>query len=162
MVNAYVALGMQPADRILIVGCGLGFTIEVLEGRGYTNVYGLENSGYMNGHADFSSGIVSVDDDLRAGGRVLSKLRQATGDDIFTWVVDEDVLTSYEDSDMATLISAAEAVLDAVSPASNIVHVVTPGPFGDAPFNSHTMAEWKAFAPTHTWLNTENLPGGPV
>lgn len=169
LATAYAAQGIGATDRILIVGSGLGFTIEILNARGFSNIVGVEKSPAVRGHADWDGSQVSVAADFSqaSGAQVRNAIRSAFGSLGFSgnqrdpeWVITEAVLESYDDADVTTLLGAAEAVVD--GPDSQIIHAVMTldaGPWTgpDAGvFNEKMGADWKALAPTHTWISYEH------
>lgn len=53
LARLYVeVLGIQPADSILIFGCGFGWSAEVLESQGYQFVLGVDTSPYIQSEKD--------------------------------------------------------------------------------------------------------------
>lgn len=140
-------------SRILVVGCGFGFLIEVAHDAGYTNIWGLDNSHYISSKrgVEARGDVLMVDDDIRGEGRIKTALRTLTGDDTFGVIITEDVLTSYDIAEMPPIFAACEAGLATGNPASNIIHMVSEGPINQ-PFTSLTLEEWQALAPTHSWI----------
>jgi len=59
-------------------------------------------------------------------------------------------LTSH--TEFSSIITKCEQLLDNDSPKTNIMHVVDLGT--SAPFTVKTAAQWKALAPTHTWIDS--------
>jgi hypothetical protein len=62
-----VALNLQPADSLLIVGAGFGWTIEVLESLGFTAILGIDTSDYVQTAKTLDDETV-IDAALIAGG----------------------------------------------------------------------------------------------
>lgn len=157
-VDRFVALGIQPSDRVLIAGCGYGFTIEVFHGRGFPSVWGIDSSAHIaaNRGIEAVGSTLMVEDDIRGGGRVRAALRSLTGDDVFDWVISESVLESYDDgAEMTQLLNAAESVL-AGGDLSRIVHFVFVPPFAPEVaglLNEKTIDQWNAVRPSHTWIS---------
>lgn len=152
-----VALGVQPSDRVLIVGSGMGYMIKAMHDLGRTNTWGLDSSSYINSkRGEISGDILFVSGDLTGGAQIRNALRTLTGANNFDWVVSEDVLTCYPDSDLPVLLNAAESVLANGRPLTQIVHFVTPGPFKkpeiQGKVNDKTMEQWRAVRSTHIWM----------
>lgn len=158
-------LGIVPADRVLVAGCGFGFLIEAAHDAGFANVWGVDSSPFVETRqgTETRGDVTLVADDIRGGGRVRAALRQATGDDEFAWVISEDVLTSYdpatEPTEIDGLLNAAETVLAPGVDASHCVHMVSIPV--RPPFTNLTLSEWVAVRPTHTWIRL-NLSGWTV
>lgn len=153
------AFGVQPADRVLVVGAGFGFLIEAAKDAGFANVWGIDNSPYVaaNRGAETRGDVVLVEDDVRGGGRIKAALRQATGDDVFDWVITEDVVACYSDADVVAFAPHLERLLAGSDPA-RVVHVTTvtrpESPPRPAGLTWHTLAEWAALVPAHSWMST--------
>lgn len=146
-------------DRILIVGCGLGFLIEAAKAAGFPNTYGLDNSAYLEGlTGDIDPASIIVWADIRGGGSVRAQLRNQTGDDEFQWIITEDVVACYDDADILGLVGAAEAVLAPGTPTSHIIHCTTVGDAAQHPgepnLNWKSIDAWAALVPTHSWIST--------
>lgn len=153
-----IALGIQPADRILCVGGGFGFLIERFHAAGYPNCWGIENSSWINTNrrANIDDSVLWVEDDFTGGGRIRNALRQMSGDDTFTWVIDEGMLVTLREQEMAPYFSSAESVLATDRPLTSIVHLVWLGPFNAVPSTAVTIKpldEWKALSPQHTFMD---------
>lgn len=151
-----VGHGVISTDRVLIVGSGMGYMIEAMHNLGYPNTWGLDSSQYVDSkRGEIDGNILFISGDLSGGAQIRNALRDLTGSRTFGWVVSEDVLTCYPDSDLTLLLDSAEVLLENGRPISNIVHFVTPGPFTKPEvqglINDKTMAEWVAIRPTHTW-----------
>lgn len=150
--------GIQPSDRVLIVGAAFGFLIEAFRDSGYLNVWGIDNSPYVSAQKgiEMRGDVVVVEDDVRGGGRVKAAFRSATGDDVFTWVITDDVATCYADADVVQLAPVLETLLENGLPASNVVHVVSvggPDVIMDSAITNHTLEEWKTLVPAHSWMS---------
>ena len=159
LVNEF---GILTTDRILIAGCAYGFLIEIANDAGFANVWGIDNSTHIanNRGVESRGDVLFVEDDIRGGGRVKAALRSLTGDDIFDWVISEDVVPGYSVIELPPLLDAAEAVLDPGKLDSNIVHLMTilvPGKSGDSSQTWLTLAEWNAVRPAHSWRNIRNI-----
>lgn len=150
-----------PADRILIVGCGAGYSIEGFRMLGFPNTWGLDYSSVL----EASTGIITPGIEsqiawvnVAAGGQAKARLRNVTGDDIFDWVISEDVLPCYDTgAEMDGLLDAAESVLTG-SDLSQIIHMVTPllpDNTQDPDFLWLSLDDWKAVRPTHSWVSTQ-------
>lgn len=146
---------LTAVTRVLVVGCGLGFTIERLKARGIANTWGLDSSPYIEtSKAQAANGVVWVNADVRGGGQVRTALRQLTGATTFDVVLSESVLESYDDAEIPALLNAAEAVL---APGGKVAHFVFVPPFtmpgAAGVFNEKTIDQWKAVRSTHLWIS---------
>lgn len=159
--DALEARGIGTTDRIIVVGCGFGFLIEVLAGRGYTNTFGIDSSSDIESKkgVEASGDIVLVSEEMNGTGRVKAVLRQQTGDDEFDWIVTESVMESYDDSDVQVICNVCEGGLYNTHTFANIIHMVFEPPWPKFPgvFNEKTLAEWKAMRPAHTWVSLDTF-----
>lgn len=161
LVDRYLALGVESSDRVLIAGCGFGFTIEALHGRGFPNVWGIDSSSHIasNRGTEAVGSTLWVEDDIRGGGQVRNALKSMaglSGNAGFDWVISESVLESYSDAEIPQLLNAAEAILDGAHPTSRVVHIVFEPPFDPSGvLNEKTLSEWNAVRPAHTWMNAQ-------
>jgi SAM-dependent methyltransferase len=156
--NLVSTFGILTTDRVLIAGCAYGFLIEVANDAGYNLVWGIDSSSHIASNRAIESrgDVLFVEDDIRGGGRVRAALRSLTGDDIFDWIISEDVVPGYTVAELPPLLDAAEAVLAPGKPDSNIVHLITilvPGKSGDSSQTWLTLAEWNAVRPAHSWVD---------
>jgi len=150
--------GIQTTDRVLIAGCAFGFLIEVANDAGYPNVWGIDSSSEIASRRGVESrgDVLFVEDDIRGGGRVRAALRSLTGDDIFDWIISEDLVPGYTVPELEPLLDAAETILEGTQPLSNIVHLMTilvPGKSGDSSQTWMTLTEWNAVRPAHSWVD---------
>ena len=146
-------------DRILIVGAGTGALVKAFKDDAYTAVFGLEPSSFIQNNSLHMWGdVVVVDSDITQGNQLLARLRQGTGDDVFDWIIDEEMMLGYTDAELETVETGAyrfldlpEILLDDGVPQSRIIHLVRTS--GDPAFiNIHTLAEWQAMDPAHSWM----------
>ncbi len=161
---------LSSQDRILIGGCGYGFLIEVFRDAGYSSCWGIDDSPHVaaNKASQARADIANewVVNDIRSGGQARNALRQLTGDDIFDWVITEQLLESFADAELPTVFGAADAV---TAPGGSVIHLVVPlqqpNFLADgvpveirqnAEMNWKLMSEWKALAPSHTFVNLNN------
>lgn len=147
-------LDLLPMDRIVIIG-GL-YLVEVFEDIGFTSVVGLDPSIYVQDQMFPDSTDSFVNRDVRDPDAP-AELRSRTGDDKFKWVISEDIMTGYDDNEMASVLEAAEMYLAGGEPLTNIVHIVTSvdpdGRTGDSMVNWKSLVQWKAMRPDHTWID---------
>ncbi len=155
---------MLPADRIIFAGSGLGFTLEPFLDAGYTNIWGLDSSTYINTikATDARGDVVIIDEEFKNSGQLNAKLIAVTGANNFKWIITESVLESYADgSEMDDILNACEVGLTGGFPLSNIIHMVFPKPEIGAQFNRKTMLDWRAMANEHSWVDyTRGLLAG--
>lgn len=161
---------IQTTDRIIVLGAGPGYLIEAAKDAGYPNIWGIDSSTEVAGRTDIRGDVVLVDLDAKAGigGQAGSKLRQLTGDDVFDWVISEQLLECLTDAEIGppgtpnTVGTASELLArNAATPASRCIHLVIPDLFRegfreaegsqDPSYNWHTLAEYEALLPGH-WI----------
>ena len=147
-----------PADRILIVGSGFGFLIEVLKGRGFPNVWGIDSSSDIESRkgVEASGDTVLISEEMSGVGRIKNIMRQQTGGDEFGWIITESVLESWDDSDNTTLLNVIEGGLS--TSADHAVHLVSEPPFAAdvaGVLNEKTLAGWKATRPAHSFMSLD-------
>lgn len=145
---------MGKSDRILVVGCGFGFLIDAFHDAGFLNVWGIDNSPYIQTNRGTESRDTTgfVDSDIR-GPEVRAKLKDLTGDWIFNWIVTESVMECYEDQEMGSLLDAVEVTLDADNGLRNIIHLVPVNLQPDSVFNVKTISEWREVRVGHSWMD---------
>lgn len=147
-------------DRILILGAGTGALVKAFKDVGYTAVWGLESSTWIQGNSlHMWNDVVLVNEDITGGNQLLARLRQGTGGDEFLWVIDEEMMEGYTDIELVNIevspstrfVDLPELLLTPGTPQSHIIHLVRTT--GDPSIvNIHTMAEWEAFDPQHSWM----------
>lgn len=171
-------LGLTTADRILIAGCGFGWTVEALVDMGFSAV-GTDVSAFIQDNkavaedGDIAAAISAVGLDptsgegatifsqlkgngIRTRGVVLNEDSQSvrsrnTVKQVLgepTVIITEDLVTSLSDNECAALQSALTKYVTGV----RIVHFLTEFANPAAPFNfnSKSISEWKAVFPTST------------
>lgn len=151
-----VRWNFKRTDRILVLGCGFGFLIDVFRKEGFPNVFGLENSPWiwdnMKREKDPATVIVRADIRQRSLGPLHRQLRKFTGGCYFDWVLTEGVLESYEDEELPLLLDRSEVFLNPVHPEVRVIHMVAVNRDLDPVYNLKTPAEWEAVRPTHSWI----------
>lgn len=154
--NLTALFSMATGDRIIFAGCGLGFTIEPFIDAGFTEIWGLDSSSYIDSvKATESRGDVEIiDEEFKNSGQLNAKLIAVTGANNFKWIITESVLESYEDgSEMDEILDAAEVGLTNGEPLDQIIHMVYPPPGVGLQFNQNSLAEWKALRPAHSFVD---------
>ena len=147
-------------DRVLVVGAGTGVLVRAFRDVGYTAVFGLEPSDWIQGNALHMWGdVVLVDSDITQGNQLKARLRNGTGDDEFTWIIDEEMSTGYTDAELVEIrvnpstrwIDLPELLLSPGVPHSHIIHLVRTS--GDPTIvNVHPIEWWQALDPAHSWM----------
>lgn len=132
-------LSLDHRARLLIVGCGLGFTLPFLKERGFGAAEGQENSPYLltiKDQAPTDETIHWIDVDQVSGP--------------FDVVVTEDMMSCLGDADVPAFLNLLENRFQ----PKRICHLVSIGR-GDSMLNWKTdLAEWSAFRSTHTWTDS--------
>lgn len=147
-------------DRILVVGCAFGFLLERFLDDGFTEVWGTDTSDWIH------SNLQEARDDIR--DRIFKKdpqdsdagqfFKDKTGQARFTWVITEEVLSSYEDDELTPILNGCEDLVKGNRP-DRVVHIAdTPGT-SNPTYNLKTPEEWEAIRPDHTWVT---MPGHEV
>jgi hypothetical protein len=169
--------GLTANDRVLVVGCGFGWTVEALQSLGIETI-GTDVSDYIfntkdqSEDADIADAISAVGLNPASGEGLVhfNRLRSAqrTSGTVLkedsasnksrntvkralssdpTLIITEDLVTSLSDSECAQVQSFIENYA-----APRICHFVTEFANPEAPFffNSKSIEEWKAIFPTST------------
>lgn len=153
---------IQPSDRILVLGAGLGGLVFSFQEQGYNNVWGVDNSTYLEVHPDSKPRMIWQD--FNAGGQFKATLRKSTAQggadgDTFKWIITECVAESYDDADITTQWPLVSDLLEPAAPLSNIIHMVVPlfpGASLDPALNWKLLADWKALLPNHSWVDVSS------
>ena len=171
-------LGLTLSDRIFVIGCGFGWTVEALVGLGY-NAVGADVSSYIQGNkslsedSDVSAAITAVGlnpttgegllhfnrlkgDGVRTRANVLNEDSSNTSSrnrvkgviGTPTIAITEDLVTSLTDAECATL----QTNILKYSASLRVCHFLTENANPNPPFNfnSKTIEEWKLMFPTAT------------
>jgi len=146
---------------MLVVGCGFGFLIERLIAAGIdlTNIWGIDPGPFYWDPARDSEWDPTIkprvaNDWLGSGTEVasLQALPGITGQARFTFIIDEDAATMHSDAELPAFIAACEARLQG-NAKGRIWHLVSTGTTGDTSVNWKSLADWKAVAPDHNWMD---------
>jgi hypothetical protein len=154
--------GLDNNAKVLVIGCGFGFLLEYLIDAGIPDVWGIDPGDWYWDAAndgEWRSDVkpLVANDWIGSGTEQasLQALPGVSGQAKFTWIVDEDAATMHTDAELPAFITACEDRLQG-NVKGRIIHIVTPlrftGP-GDSAVNWKTMAEWKAIAPDHNWVD---------
>lgn len=145
---------------ICILGTGFGWSIEYLNSQGFDDVWGIDNSAYIQGAKDeidpgdgIARSLVSSwihDADFSQDSEMTRFLRDS-GHDVtaFDVCVTERVLSSLEDAEVVNLSSRLRA-LNVITPSGDIIHLESsPDPHGrdDPLMNFKTADNWKTLLP---------------
>ena len=150
-----------PLDTsILVLGCGFGWAIEFLEARGYTDVWGVDSSAYIQSMKDTinpGDGIAHslVPDkispaDLTVPSEVNSFLQEAGHQSGFQVVVTEHVLSSWSDEEVTGMSAFLRGLKLVSQNGGAVIHLEQDGDARLPGFNWHTIAEWQALLPNDT------------
>lgn len=156
--------GLDNNARTIHIGCAYGFLMEYLIDAGITDVWGIEPSPWIWANtseirADVLPKIVNATVGVDSLSTIQGLFQAAgmgnprKGD----WILDEDAISSsLNDTEIANFIAGCEDLLQG-NAKGRIIHIVTPlatsGIPGDSALLWKTMADWKAYAPDHTWVN---------
>ena len=80
-----------------------------------------------------------------------SLVKQRTRLEYFDYIISEDVLTSYDDTSVNTILTNMDSILEPNLSKNNIIHLVHMN--CNPPFNNKSMNQWKIINPNHTWLD---------
>ncbi len=144
------------ADRIIIGGCGFGFTVEAFIDAGFTNCWGIDDSGYIatNKAVEARGDVIIIGEKFKVTAQLSTKLNAETGANNFKWIITESILESYDDGvEMEEILDMAESGLTGGEPLTNIIHMVHVAPDIGPQFNQKTLAQWKAIRNTHSWVD---------
>lgn len=155
-----------PTDaKVAIIGAGFGFLAEAAVRRGWTDVWALDPSDYIdarkNDLAWRKSGETWVQDEVTAQvpiikhgtGSNVNQVRAAIGGNP-DWIITDDMISSLkhpnrDPSDPDELTPALQWLDSLVATGGTVLHRTTIKEFGGPPFHTPTLAEWKSFYPTH-------------
>jgi hypothetical protein len=151
--------GLDNNAKILVVGCAFGFMIEYLLDTGF-DVWGIDNSPWVWANAaEIRADVLPLiaNDWLGSGTEQdsLDVLPNVPNNATFGWILDEDAASSHSDAELPAFIDACEDRVRG-NAKGRIIHLVSPirpQGGGDSAVNWKTMAEWKAVAPSHRWVN---------
>lgn len=159
-----VANGIDPTgEKVLVVGCAYGYTVEYLIDNWDVEAYGMDVSTYAVGEADT---------EIAYGGRIyqgdvlnssdLDNVRQSTQGGKFSVIVNECTLECLTDSEAQT---AATNLQDEAQNA--VVHRIWSTDGSDLntdEYNAKTLSEWQSLvdsAGDDYWYTEESFqPGG--
>ena len=148
-----IGRGISTSAPVVVVGAGFGFLCEALKDAGISNVVGIDFAPYIQSRLSTEKRLdISVISATVGIDNVNSLLQQAGFPRTYDWVIDEDAASSHSNAELPAFHSGCETLLKG-NQKVRILHLVTPGPGGDTSLNWKTLAEWKATAPTHTWMN---------
>lgn len=165
--------GIQPTERILVLGCGLGFLPETFQwwGTPQGRICGADNSAFIQGnvvaeaHPNMQGKIVNRSMTLgAANAQMRGSLRAAAPDasgtagwtaEFFHWVITESVLESYTAAERnATFYTALESYLHSSVSRRNVIHIVAEGwdATADGGSPGMTLQQWSATRPANSWM----------
>lgn len=161
------------AQRILVVGCGLGLLVSAVQATGFANIWGIDRSAYVASLWPATHPRLAQIDVL--SNQVSQQLNTAFGQNTFHWIITESVMESYPVAEQAAVYAACEGLLVRNTPLSHVVHLVYPdtdmtvwpvtglenGAFaswaGTAMATpgclARTLTEWQASRPSNTFLS---------
>lgn len=172
------------AQRILVVGCGLGLMVESIRDTGFANIWGIDMGPYMP--TLWPAQVPAAIQPLLANRDIRTVTTQqlrtlANNSAVFDWVVTESVMESYAPTEQAAVYDACATKLGTNVPTSHVVHIVQPSFDGTRwPANAvdtttgqfqtwagtlmtnqgcpaRTMAEWQALRTNQTFVSFEGV-----
>lgn len=147
-----------PLDTsIVVLGCGFGWGIEILEAHGYTDVWGVDSSLHiqsLKATIDPADGIACSlvpgkihPADLTVAAEVTSFLQAAGHPNGLEVVITEYVLSSWSDVEVASMSAFLRGLKLVVQTGGTVIHFENDGDGRIPGFNWHTLAEWQALLP---------------
>ena len=147
--------GITNSSSVLVVGCGLGFLMEYLIDAG-VETYGIDTGSHLvDAAADIRVDLLPlIADDWIGSGTEKASLQAlgVSGQAKFNYIVDEDAAPMHDDAELAVFYAGLEERLQGNNDA-RIIHIVSTGAAGDTSVNWKSLADWKATAPSHTWVD---------
>ncbi len=147
--------GITNSTSVLVVGCGFGFLMEKLVDAGI-EVHGIDPGSYLWATtSEIRADVLPlmVNDWIGSGTEKASlQALGITGQAKFNFIVDEDAAAMHDDAELPAFIEGLEDRLQG-NQTARIVHLVTTGNSGDTAVNWKSLADWKAVAPSHTWVD---------
>ena len=126
-------LNLRTNQKILILGCGFGWTVEALNNLGFNNVVGVDTSPYI--HSELSNQYQGTSDILTDEGNFKPQV-----------VITEHLVESYSDAELQTLLQKYASV--------TVIHLVmtTKHDPDRTDLNMKTLEQWKALFPDHQFI----------
>lgn len=156
----------NPANDILVVGCGFGWLVEAAVDLGSTTAWGCDTSQAIwdafssaGIRPDIAPRILNVDFTAPDAADQFRNLGAGNNRGLFRTVITEHVL---EDWDIGTIDTALDACDDLLAGGqSRVIHIVLstnqiePENF-DSEFvpNQFSLADWALLRPSHYWVDT--------
>jgi SAM-dependent methyltransferase len=160
------SIGIGNRDTVLVVGCGLGFLMEHIIsdiGCSQVNVWGVDTSPFIaterltEGREDTRLQIVNADIESAI---IRTTLNTLCGISRFGWVVTEDMLPSYTDSQsIQSLLNGCDLIKTGNGKVAHIVSTLIPDGSQDVSLWWRTIDDWSAERPSHYWIDVH---GGRV
>jgi hypothetical protein len=150
--------GLDNNAAVLVIGCGFGYLLEYLIDAGIDDVWGIDPGSFywdVTQDTEWRSDVKpKIVNDWVGSGTEKASLNAAGvgGAARFTFVVDEDAAPMHSDAELPVFIAGCEARLQG-NARGRIIHLVTTGTVGDSSVNWKSLADWKAVAPDHTWVD---------
>ncbi len=123
-------LDLKSNQKILILGCGFGWTVEALNNVGFNNVVGIDTSPYI--HSELNNQYQGTSDILTDEGNFKPQV-----------VITENLIESYSDAELDTLLQKYAGV--------TLVHLVSTN-IKRTDLNIKTLEEWKTLRPNDTFI----------
>jgi SAM-dependent methyltransferase len=141
--------GFSISKSMLIIGCGFGYTIEVLQNRGVGNVVGVDTSPYIQAEKYEKS---YVPDEIYGS---LDEIRGK-----YDWVITELVIESYNPAtELPAFVSFLADIERPMKGNGHVAHIFA-GFLGDGSAHKWSLGmtwlpleDWVPYAPSHYWLD---------
>lgn len=143
--------------RILIVGCGFGWLLEVMVDAGY-DVTGTDTSTLIQSLK--SDPETDVRPDIQRLILDVDITKDASDLGLFDVVITEHLLEDWPLDDISTILDACESLL---ADGGEVLHLITDHQKGQRTviINKLSLDEWVSFQPMHFWLeDSRGLFGG--
>lgn len=141
--------GFSLSKSILIIGCGFGYTIEVLQNRGVSNVVGVDTSPYIQAEKYVKSQVPD---------KIYGSLDEVRGK--YDWVITELVIESYNPAtELPEFVNFLADIEGPMKGNGHVAHIFA-GLLGDGSSHEWSLGmtwlpleDWVPYAPHHYWLD---------
>lgn len=137
------AFEIAPDSRVLIVGCGLGFLVEIFRDSGY-DAWGIDSSPWIAEIApDEVPEILPY--------MIFADVTSLLGHEEFDWVISENAIEGHRSGVQQQAFTMA---CEELAPApARVIHMVSDNLRMDQMFVVQTIAEWKKIDDEQNWIS---------